>query len=178
MGLEIDLIDSLQPQDVVVHSTDHGRTNAPWGELLTTVAQRNGCVGTVCDSQIRDCARIIDMNFPVYYSGIRALDSMGRGRVIAIDVPIHCGDIVVNSGEIVFADFDGIVVIPRELEEEVIKHAREKVTKEESNSKSIVRGKNAQGSMGNVRGVVIPLRRGKNFLLCYAFVLFISIVGC
>ncbi len=130
-GLEIDLIDALQPGDVVVHSTDHGGTNAPWGELLSTVAQRNGCVGTVCDSQVRDCVRIIEMGFPVYYAGIRALDSKGRGRIVAIDVPIHCGEVLVHPGELVFADFDGVVVVPRAVEREVIQLAREKMEKED-----------------------------------------------
>ena len=86
-GPEIEVMDSLQPGDVVVHSTDYGGTNAPWGELMTTVAVKNGAVGCVCDSQVRDCNRIIDMNFPVYCAGIRPLDSMGRARVVDFDVP-------------------------------------------------------------------------------------------
>ena len=63
-GLELDLMDSLKPGDVVIHSTDFGGTNAPWGELMSTVAEQNGAVGTVCDSQVRDCVRIVDMGFP------------------------------------------------------------------------------------------------------------------
>lgn len=73
-GLKIEAMDSLKPGDVVVHSTDYAGTNAPWGDLMSTVAQRNGAVGCVCDSQIRDCNRIIELGFPVYYSGIRPLD--------------------------------------------------------------------------------------------------------
>ena len=72
-GLEIEVMDSLKAGDVVVHSTDYGGTNAPWGELMTTVAKRNGAVGCVCDSQIRDCLKIIAMGFPVYFAGIRPL---------------------------------------------------------------------------------------------------------
>jgi regulator of RNase E activity RraA len=140
-GLEIDLIDSLKPADVVVHSTDYGRTNAPWGELLSTVAQRNGCVGTVCDSQVRDCVRMIEMEFPVYYTGIRALDSKGRGRITAIDVPVRCGEVIVNPGEIVFADFDGVVVIPRDLEDDVLRRAQEKVGRENQTRAALLEGK-------------------------------------
>ncbi len=92
-GLEIEAMDSLRPGDVVVHSTDAGGTNAPWGELMTTVARRNGAVGCICDSQIRDCVRIMQMKFPVYYTGIRPLDSMGRARVMDLDVPVRCGDV-------------------------------------------------------------------------------------
>ena len=108
-GMEITAIDSVRPGDVLVHSTDHSGTNAPWGELMSTLAKRNGAVGCVCDSQIRDCVRIIDMGFPVYCAGIRPLDSMGRGKVIAYDVPVRCGDVLVKPGDLVFADFDGVV---------------------------------------------------------------------
>src|SRR5512136_2518879 len=117
-GLEIEAMDSLKPGEVVVHSTDYASTNAPWGELMSTVAKRNGASGCICDSQIRDCVRIIEMGFPVYYAGIRPLDSVGRGRVMAYDVPVGCGEVLVHPGELIFADFDGIVVVPREAEEE------------------------------------------------------------
>ncbi|NLG48745.1 MAG: RraA family protein [Chloroflexi bacterium] len=140
-GLEIDLVDSLQPGDVVVHSTDLSGTSAPWGELLSTVARRNGAVGCVCDCQIRDCVRIIQMGFPVYYTGIRPLDSMGRTRVMAYDVPVRCGDVLVRPGELVFADYDGIVVIPREAEEQALELAREKVNAESVTRQELLAGK-------------------------------------
>jgi regulator of RNase E activity RraA len=98
-GLEIEVVDDLRPGDVIVHSTDYAGTNAPWGELLSTVALGNGAAGCVCDSQIRDCVRIIEMGFPVYCAGIRPLDSMGRGRVMAYDVPVRCGEVLVHPGE-------------------------------------------------------------------------------
>jgi regulator of RNase E activity RraA len=140
-GLEIEVVDSLRPGEVIVHSTDHSGTNAPWGELLSTVAQRNGAVGCVCDSQIRDCVRMIEMGFPVYYAGIRPLDSMGRGRVVAYDVPVRCGDVLVHPGELVFADFDGIVVIPRAVEREVLELARDKAGKESLTREGLLAGK-------------------------------------
>lgn len=140
-GLEIEAVDSLKPGDVVVHSTDYAGTNAPWGELMSNVAKRNGAVGCVCDSQIRDCNRIIEMGFPVYYSGIRPLDSMGRGLVMAYDVPIRCGEVLVKPGNLIFADFDGIVVVPDEVEEAVLVQAKEKVHKEDLSRKELLGGK-------------------------------------
>jgi 4-hydroxy-4-methyl-2-oxoglutarate aldolase len=139
--LEIDAMDSIKPGDVVVHSTDFAGTNAPWGELMSTIAQRNGAVGCVCDSQVRDCVRIIELGFPVYYTGIRPLDSMGRGRVLAYDVPIHCGDVLVHPGELVLADFDGIVVVPRAVEAQVLQLAADKVDKESSSRADLLAGK-------------------------------------
>jgi len=126
-GMEIEAVDSLGSGDVVVHSTDRSGKIAPWGELMTTVAKRNGAAGCVCDAFVRDCTRIIDLGFPVYCAGICPLDSKGRGRVMAYDVPVQCGDVVVQPGEIIFADYDGVVVIPREVEETVVQRALEKV---------------------------------------------------
>lgn len=140
-GLEIEAMDSLTSGDVAVHSTDAGGTNAPWGELMSTLARRNGAVGCVCDSQVRDCNRIIEMGFPVYCAGIRPLDSMGRGRVMAYDVPVRCGDVLVHPGEMVFADFDGIVVVPAAVEEEAIRRASEKAGKESLSRKELLEGK-------------------------------------
>jgi regulator of RNase E activity RraA len=129
-GLEIEAVDALQAGDVVVHSTDYAGTNAPWGELMSTAAHYKGVAGCVCDSQVRDCVKIIEMDFPVYAAGIRPLDSQGRGRVIAYDVPVRCGEVLVHPGELVFADFDGIVVIPEAVEEKALTLAYEKITKE------------------------------------------------
>jgi regulator of RNase E activity RraA len=140
-GLEIEAMDSLGEGDVVVHSTDYGSTNAPWGELMSTVAKRNGSVGCICDSQIRDTIKIIEMGYPVYYTNIRPLDSQGRGRLMAYDVPVRCGDVLVNPGELIFADFDGIVVIPKDIETKVLELALEKAQKETDSRREILEGK-------------------------------------
>src|SRR5688572_8585260 len=139
-GLEIDAMDSIQPGDVIVHSADPGFTNAPWGELMSTVARRNGAAGCICDSLIRDCRQIMKIGFPIFHAGIRPLDSMGRGRVMAYDVPVRCGDVLVQPGELVFADFDGVVVVPCALEDEALARAHEKVTKENHSRRDLLRG--------------------------------------
>lgn len=140
-GLEIEAMDSLKAGDVVVHSTDYSGTNAPWGELMSTIAKRNGVAGCVCDSQIRDCIRIMNMKFPVYYSGIRPLDSKGRAIVQAYDVPVRCGEVLVNPGDIVYADFDGIVVVPAAVEKDVFLKAEEKTKMENLSRAELLQGK-------------------------------------
>ena len=139
-GVEIEVMDSLRPGDVAVHSTDHAGINAPWGELMSTVAKRNGATGCICDSMIRDCKRIMEMGFPIFHTGIRPLDSMGRGKVMAYDVPILCGGVRVQAGDLIFADFDGVVVIPREIEDEVLERALEKGTKENLSRAELLAG--------------------------------------
>ncbi len=140
-GQEIDFMDSLESGDVVVHSTDYAGTNAPWGELMSTAAKLRGAVGCVCDSQIRDCPRIKELGFPVFYAGIRPLDSKGRVRVMDYDVPVRCGEVVVRRGDVVFADFDGIVVIPRDVEDDVIVRARQKAHMENLTRSGLMAGR-------------------------------------
>jgi len=152
-GLEIELMDSLKPGDVIVHSTDYAGRNAPWGELMSTVAKRNGAAGCICDSQIRDCRKIMELGFPVFYQGIRPLDSKGRGRVMAHDVPVTCGDVLVHPGELVFADFDGIVVVPSAVEDKVLNLAAEKVGKESDSRRELFQGRTLR-SVYNEYGVL------------------------
>jgi 4-hydroxy-4-methyl-2-oxoglutarate aldolase len=140
-GLEIDAMDSLKSGDVAVHSTDASLTNAPWGELMSTLAKRNGATGCICDGLIRDCKKIIQIGFPVFHAGIRPVDSKGRGRVMAYDVPVRCGDVLVHPGDLIFADFDGVVVIPQQIEEKVIRLAAEKVGKENDSRRELLKGR-------------------------------------
>ena len=140
-GMEIEVIDSLRPGDLVVHSTDYAETNAPWGELMSTVAQVRGAVGCICDSQIRDCVRIKSLGFPIFFRGIRPLDSMGRARVMAYDVPVRCGEVGVRPGDLICTDFDGIVVVPREVEDEALQRAADKASRETSSRAELMAGK-------------------------------------
>jgi len=140
-GNEIDAIDSLRPGDVLVHSTDYSGTIAPWGELMTTVCKVRGAVGCICDAMIRDCKRIMAMEFPVFMAGIGPLDSKGRGLVVAYDVPIRCGEVLVRPGDLIFADFDGVVSIPRGIEDAVLDQAVDKVGKENMTRKELEAGK-------------------------------------
>lgn len=140
-GIEIDVMDDLKPGDVPIHSSDASWTNAPWGELMSTLAKRNGSTGCICDGLIRDCRQIIEIGYPIFYAGIRPLDSKGRGRVMAYDVPVRCGDVLVHPGELVFADFDGVVVVPRDLEDQVLEMADDKMGKENLTRRDLLAGR-------------------------------------
>jgi regulator of RNase E activity RraA len=138
---EISLIDSLKPGEVSVHSTDLSWNIAPWGELLSTASKMRGSTGAIVDACTRDVKKIIQMGFPVFTRGIKPLDSQGRGYLEAYDIPIRCGDVTVRPGEIVFGDIDGIVAIPREVEDEVLSRAAEKVTGENNTRRELLQGK-------------------------------------
>jgi 4-hydroxy-4-methyl-2-oxoglutarate aldolase len=126
-ALEIELVDSLRPEEVPVFACSNANRVGPWGELLSTAARARGASGAVMDGCVRDVKAIRAMGFPVFHGGIAPLDSKGRGKVMAIDVPIECAGVEVRSGDLVFGDADGVVVVPRHAEDDVLRRAFEKV---------------------------------------------------
>jgi 4-hydroxy-4-methyl-2-oxoglutarate aldolase len=138
--LEIAIIDDLKPGDVVVFGCGGSERIAPWGELLTTAARARGAVGAVTDGFVRDVRGIRDVKFPVFHGGIAPLDSKGRGKVADIDVPIACAGVHVEPGDLVFGDVDGVVVVPRKIEEQVLARAFEKVSGENATRDELLRG--------------------------------------
>lgn len=140
-GIEIACMDDLKPGDVIVHSTDAELRTAPWGELMSTAAVQRGAVGAVVDSNVRDVKFIEKIKFPVFAAGIRPLDSNGRSKVVDYDVAIECGGILVHPGEWIFADYDGVIAIPKEAEGEVFAKAEEKVHGENITRDELLQGK-------------------------------------
>ena len=125
--LEIRILDDLRPNDVVVFGCGGSNRIAPWGELLTTAARARGAAGAVTDGFVRDVRGIRAAKFPVFHGGIAPLDSKGRGRVMALDVPVRCAGVKVAPGDLIFGDADGVVVIPRAIEETVLALAFDKI---------------------------------------------------
>ena len=125
--LEIALIDSLAADEIPVFACSNPARIAPWGELLSTAAQVRGAAGALMDGATRDVKAIRQMGFPVFHGGIAPLDSKGRGRVMAIDVPVRCAGVKVARGDLIFGDADGVVVVPQAIEQQVLALAFEKV---------------------------------------------------
>ena len=111
----------------MVASTGRSTRTCFWGELLSTAARARGAYGAVIDGYTRDVRMIAEMQFPVFSNGMKPVDSNGRGLVMDYNIPVSCGDVVVKPGDIVFGDFDGVVVIPSDVEREVLERAVQKV---------------------------------------------------
>lgn len=139
--LEIRLLDDLKPGEVPVLGCN-GPTEriAPWGELLTTAAIARGGVGCVTDGLVRDVRKIRARRFPVFHGGIGPLDSRGRGRMVEMDRPVQCGGVTVRSGDIVFGDVDGVVIVPQEIADDVFRRATTKVTAENHTRDELLNG--------------------------------------
>ena len=138
--LEIQLVDDLKSDEVPVFACGATGRIAPWGELLSTAARARGGAGTVMDGLTRDVRAIREMKFPVFAGGIGPLDAKGRGKVAAIDVPVEVAGVRVLPGDLVFGDADGVVVVPRAVEDRVVAAALAKVAGENATREALARG--------------------------------------
>lgn len=129
---EIALIDSLRPDDIPVFSCGKTGRIAPWGELLSTASSVRGAAGALMDGLVRDIRAIRTMGFPVFHGGIGPLDSKGRGKIMAVDIPIECAGVKVNTGDLIYGDADGVVIVPQAIEAEALAAAYEKLKGEKS----------------------------------------------
>jgi len=140
-GLEIKALDSIKPGEVVIACTNRSVNNGIWGELLSTAAKMRGSTGAIVDGLIRDTQKIKEIGFPVFCGGIKPVDSRGRGIVIDYDCPVMAGGIRVHPGDVVFADCDGVAVIPACVLQETVERAIEKVERENSSRRELLEGK-------------------------------------
>jgi regulator of RNase E activity RraA len=138
--LEIALVDDLKPHDVAVLACGNSGRIAPWGGLLTTASVARGAAGCVTDGFVRDTRAIKRQRFPVFHGGIGPLDSKGRGEVAAIDVPVECAGVLINPGDLIVGDADGIVAVPRKIESQVLERAFEKLKGENATEAALKRG--------------------------------------
>jgi regulator of RNase E activity RraA len=126
----IAFIDALTPGTFVIVATGGSIRSAFWGELFSAAAQGHGAVGVACDGPVRDTPKIIGLGFPVFAPCRHPLDYRARMRVVARNRPVVVAGVIVTPGDLVFADDDGIVVIPRDVEAEVLVRARDRASAE------------------------------------------------
>ena len=140
-GLLTEALDQLQKNEVYVATGAHN--SALWGELLTATARTRGAVGAVLDGYTRDTPQVLAQNFPVFAQDRWAQDSSIRTNVVDFRCPIEIGQVTIHDGDLVFADIDGVLIIPKEVAEEVIEKALEKAAGEKLVRKAIEGGMTA-----------------------------------
>lgn len=124
---ELLAVDGCHADDVLIAAAQSSVRSGIWGELLSTAAMHQGCVGAIVDGAIRDVRKMKAMGFPVFARSTSVYDSKHRQRVVDFDVPVEIDGVRFSSGDLVFADIDGVVVVPREIEAELIQAAWQKV---------------------------------------------------
>ena len=125
--LELQAVDECQPDDVLIAAAAGAMRSGIWGELLSTAAGNQGCIGAIVDGAVRDVEKMTAMGFAVFARGTSVYDSQDRQRVSAIDVPVEIDGVRFSSGDLVVADRDGVVVVPAEVHDQAVQAAWEKV---------------------------------------------------
>lgn len=99
---------------------------AAWGEILTATARTRGGAGAVIDGYHRDTRKVLEQDWPVFSRGAFGQDAAVRSSVVDFRCPIEVGVVAIQSGELIFGDMDGVVIVPKQIENEVIERAIEK----------------------------------------------------
>ncbi len=121
----LDAIDKAPPGSVYVMVVEDGLDIAGLGAIMTTGLKYRGMVGAIVDGGIRDVHQIRRLQFPVYSRSIVPSTSINHYRFAGMNVPVTCAGVRVNGGDIIVADEDGVVVVPKEKAAAVLKKAQE-----------------------------------------------------
>jgi regulator of RNase E activity RraA len=135
----LEIYERLTPDSLIVSVTSDGSPVGHFGELTANAAKSHGCVGVVLDGNLRDIHGLRDIDFQVFYRGLSPLNAIGRWEMVTSEAPVTIGDVTIRQGDIVFGEFDGILVIPREQAQQVLEQA-EAIVEAEGRVRREVRG--------------------------------------
>jgi 4-hydroxy-4-methyl-2-oxoglutarate aldolase len=141
-GRLTEALDDLRPDEVYLARNPRAQC-AAWGEILTATARVRGAAGAVIDGYHRDTQAVLDQHWPVFSRGAYGQDAGVRTSVVDFRTPAEIGEVSVEPGDLVVGDVDGVVVVPRALEEEVLERAVAKATAENQVRAAIESGMSA-----------------------------------
>jgi regulator of RNase E activity RraA len=135
-----DYIDDIPPGSVVVLDNEGRLDCTVWGDILTSVAHRKGIAGTVIDGVCRDVKYALELNYPIFSRGKFMRTGKDRVEAVAFNVPISIAGVQVRPGDIIYGADDGVLVIHKEKEEEILAVAQDIEEKEENIRKAVMNG--------------------------------------
>ena len=125
------VIDLAQPGDVIVISSDGEANLSVWGGIMSMMAAKRGIAAVVTDGVVRDIAQCREADLPIWATGLTPVGptKLGPGQ---INQATSCGGVIVNPSDVILADEDGVVVVPRDELEAVIARSHERIAKEDA----------------------------------------------
>ena len=151
-GLMLEALDDLKKDEIYICSGS-SPSYALVGELMCTRMKILGAAGCVVNGFHRDTRGILELDFPCFSYGRYAQDQAPRGKVLDYRVPIEMDGVRILPGDLIFGDLDGVLVIPRAVEQEVMERAYEKATGEKTVAQAIRSGMSAVESF-RVHGIM------------------------
>lgn len=156
-----------RPGEVLVIATGGHTGSSPWGELLSLCAKQRGLTGAVLDGCSRDRAQIEAMGFPVFARGVIPQGTF-KQCTGSVNIPVSCAGVAVCPGDIIVGDYDGVVVVPRQSVEKVLRLTRQAAEKEQEISQRILNGEvmydflNLDEVLRRTGGVVLGFERDED----------------
>jgi 4-hydroxy-4-methyl-2-oxoglutarate aldolase len=132
-------IEQCQPGDVLVVGCTADNTDGMFGDLLGTSLKARGAKGLIIDAGCRDVKELKDMGFPVWSRAISAKGTV-KATLGAVNIPVVCAGVNVEPGDVVVADDDGVVIVPRKLAVEVAAKAQKRFEDEDAKRKKLAAG--------------------------------------